>query len=433
MNRNSSAKIIYLLLLLMTILFLPLIAQEDDMEEMEETPCKPETLTTIYDTHKESNVNPQQIGIWYDYARQYYKLAKYGGNPDNYKDAIPYYWKVIVNDSTPTFKTAYSRLVDCYLHFNQVDSALIVIYRGLERFPNYATLHYQAGQIQRTLGKAQCAIPHYEKLIELGSKDPKVLKNYWMILAQLYFQMEDERAIEAQQKVVELDPQDVEAATLLAHMMDQMGMNSLEALEKAYKLDPTNIANARRFGKAAFEANEYQKAMEAFRAILKQDPKNIEALTYIARSYEALEQLSSAIKTYKQILQIDPKNLNTLCALADVYSRMNQFKTARSYVQKALRINPNYGLAYMVMGSIYENAVSYCSGKRAKPGYTYDDKLVFERAIAEYQKAAKRDPNVISSAQSRIKMLEPFKRTKEEIFLHNKRTKINDPCYEWIQ
>ncbi len=425
--------VIILLTFITGMMVQTVLAQEEDFEEPEQVTCTPETLTTVYDQQKVAHLDPQQLGIWYNYAREYYKLAKYGDNPENYKDAIPYYWKVIVNDSLGTFKIAYSKLVDCYLHFNYSDSALIVITRGLQRFPNYTTLHYQAAQIQQTLGRPRCAIPHYEALIAAQPKDPKVLKNYWSVLAQLYFQVNDERAVDAQQKVVELDPKDVEAQTLLAHMMDAFGMNSLEALEKAFLLDTTNVSNARLFGKAAFEANQYKKAIRAFRAIVVQDPKNVEAMSYIARSYEGLEQHRKAIREYKKILKVAPKSLNTLCSLADAYSRLNDFTTARSYVRKALNINSHYGLAYMVMGSIYENAVSYCSGKRGKPGYTYDDKLVFERAIAEYQKAVKRDPNVASSARNRIKMLEPFKRTQEEIFLHNNRQKLTDPCYKWIQ
>ena len=433
LQQTANGIFILLLSLLLGSAVPTLFAQEDDFEEPEEVVCKPENMQTPYDAQKTSDVTEQQLGIWYNYAREYYKLAKYGDNPETFKDAIPYFWKVIVNDTTGRFKVAYSRLAECYLQFNYSDSALIVIYRGLEKYPDYTKLHYQAAQIQRTLGHVRCAIPHYEALVKASSQDPKALKNYYTILAQLYFQINDERAIEAQQKVVELDPTNVEAATLLAHMMDQMGMNSLEALEKAFLLDTTNVQNARRYGKAAFEANEYTKAMRAFRAILAVDPKNVEAMTYIGRSYEGLDQTSRAIKTYKKILNIDPKNLNTLCSIADLYSRLNNFQTARTYVRKALKINPNFGLAYMIMGSIYENAVSYCSDKRGKAGYTYDDKLVFERAIAEYRKAAKRDPNVASSAKSRIKMLEPFKRTQEEIFLHNNRKKITDPCYSWIQ
>ncbi|RMF59370.1 MAG: tetratricopeptide repeat protein [Calditrichaeota bacterium] len=420
--QNSLLKNFVFLSLFLSFISLPVIAQEpDEDEEMEPAACFPEEVMTKYDQEKEAGVDQKQIAIWYSFGNDYYKYKKYD-------DAIPYFWKIVVNDSSPKFRVVYYKLSDSYFHKNEIDSTLLVIKRGLERFPNYARLHYLAGYIHRTLGHVNCAIPHYEALTKA---DPKQ-KSYWQILAQLYFQAEDERAIEAQRKVIELDPQDPEASNTLVQMMSYFGLDPMQAMKEAFDKDPTNVSAAMRYGKAALESGNYQEAERAFQTVIQNDPSNEEALTYLGRTYEATEQLSKAIQTYKKVIEHNPQNLNVLCSIASAYAHLNNFTTARSYVYKARKVDPSSGLPYMILGEIYEAAIDHCANSRDKKGYTYDDKLVFEKARAAYRQAAK-DPNYAASANSRYSQLKPFIRTIEDKHLYSHREKIKDPCYSWIE
>ena len=151
-----------------------------------------------------------------------------------------------------------------------------------------------------------------------------------------------------------------------------------------------------------------------------------------AKSYEGLNQMSDAIKIYKDVLQLKPKDIKTLCSIARAYSQLNNFSAARSNVLQAMRIDNGNGEPYMVMAQIYEDAVDYCSGKRDDNEYTYDDKLVFEKARGEYAKA-KRDANFASTASTRYSNLAVLVPTREEVFMKNNRKTIKDGCYSWIK
>ncbi|NOX37298.1 MAG: tetratricopeptide repeat protein [Calditrichaeota bacterium] len=393
---------------------------EFEEEELEEVKCKPDTLISGYEHFKVDTVTQQQIAIWYSFGQEEYKYK-------HYDRAIPYFWRVLMNDQTGKFRVVYSKLADCYFRLNKVDSTLLVVYMGLEKYPNYARLHYWAGFVHDRLGHTKCAIPHYEFLVKQYPKE----KDYWVKLAYLYYKVEDPKAIEAQKKVVDLDPKDVEASRLLAEIMTHFGEDPLEALKATFEKDTTNVENALRYGKEAFNVGNYEEALRPFRAILKVDPKNTLAMEYIGRSYEGLNQLGNAIRAYKDILKIEPKNVKVMSLIASVYARMNNFTSARSYVNRAKRLEPNNGLPYMIMAEIYETAVNYCSNKRKKKEFTYDDKLVYRLAAEEYKKAA-RDPNYAGDAKRRLKQLETLLPTKEDYFMHKNRLKPKDPCYKWI-
>ena len=138
-NYSGISRLVYVFVIASLIMFSSnALAQLDELEELdalgvEETPCQPEDLTTIYDQFKSDSLGQQQVGIWYSLAREEFKY-------NNYKRAIPYYWKVLVNDQTDKFKIVFTKLTQCYYNLNQPDSVLIVCYRGLEKYPDQVLL-----------------------------------------------------------------------------------------------------------------------------------------------------------------------------------------------------------------------------------------------------------------------------------------------------
>jgi len=135
---------------------------------------------------------------------------------------------------------------------------------------------------------------------------------------------------------------------------------------------------------------------------------------------------------YRQILKIEPKNIKIMTLIASVYSRLNEFTKARSYIRRAERLEPRNGLPHFVMAQIYEDAVNYCSNKRKKREFTYDDKLIYRLASEEYKKAA-HDPNYAADARRRLKQIENLLPTKADYFMHKNRLTPRDPCYGWVK
>ncbi|MCB0300344.1 MAG: hypothetical protein KDE52_09835, partial [Calditrichaeota bacterium] len=83
------------LLFMLAATFQPISAQEEGLDETEDVACEPENMTTPYDAYADDSVTMDQIRIWYDYGREYYKKAQYGKSEDNYSKALPYFWKVV--------------------------------------------------------------------------------------------------------------------------------------------------------------------------------------------------------------------------------------------------------------------------------------------------------------------------------------------------
>jgi len=421
---------VFLMMFSMSVVF----AQDDMMGEdnnaaMSNEDCKPKSFDTSYMKFQSDTISQRQVEIWFSFAQEDFKHKEY-------RKAIPYYWKVMLNDKSGRYgKFTYSKLADCYSEMGKtaensrayLDSTLLVVYKGLEKFPKNERLHYRAGSLHRRLSQNICAIPHYEALVEKHPESASYLK----ILAKLLFGAEDERCIEVQQRLVKVDPA-VENNNLLRQMLEFFDKDPMQAVVGAFEQDTTNVVSALALGKEALINGNYKLALRAFNAAWLVEPQNLDGLDGKAKSLEGLGRMSEALKTYKQIVNFYPSNIGALSNLAYTYASLKNFSAARSYAYKARKVDPNKGASYMVMARILEEAVEYCSGKRDKNEYTYDDKLVFEKAGAEYAKA-KRDPNYVTQADSRIRALRPFYRTKEEKFLKNNRKNIKDTCYNWLK
>jgi len=398
-----------------------IIDDEFDEEEAEQI-CYPESLITIYDNYYNADTPLNDIRMWFSFGSEYYKNK-------NYPAALPYLWKVFIHDTTRYASAAIRKIADSYFNLQRADSTLIACYRGLEKFPDHITLHYFAGFIQDNLGKFRCAIPHYEKLVEDNPKKAEYLEK----LAFLYYKDENEKAIEIQEQLVNLDPTNSEYNNTLALYTNYFlgAGEALEARKQAYENDPQNMEFAMKYGKAAYDAGEYRAALAPLSAVITNNPKNTQAYETRANCYESLENYSAAITDYKKILDLQSDNADIMCAIAANYRNLNQFSNGRYWINKALQSRPGYGLAYIAMAEIYEKAVTYCQDKENR-GRKYDDGLVYELAYDQYKKALN-DPAYRSKARTRMNSLKSVLPTDEEIFMNQNRKKLKLDCYtSWI-
>jgi tetratricopeptide (TPR) repeat protein len=400
------------------------LAQIEDDEfpgEIVDENCIPENLVTPYDSYKDSTVDETDIKKWYSFGSEYYKNK-------NYESALPYLWKVFINDTGKYAVLAIRKIAYSYFSLQIVDSTLIACYKGLARYPNHDNLHYYAGYLQDNLGKFRCAIPHYEHLVDAEPEE----KSYLEKLAFLYFKDENERSIEIQQRLIDLDPNNSEYHATMAAYQTHFYGDALEARKQAYVNNPENIELAFMYGKEAYDQGKYKESIDPLSAVLAKNTKHVDAYKYRAMSLEGLGQYNAAIADYKKILEVQEDNADIMCNIATDYKNLNQFSNGMYWIGRALQARPGFGLAYITKAEIYEASVSYCQNTE-KRGRKYDDGLVYQLAYDAYEMAAK-DPAFKSDANKRKSNLQPVLPTQEEKFMNQNRTTLRLECYtSWIK
>ncbi len=427
---------IMLIMVMTLIVSSAALAQDDEMmdDEMavEEVKCRPDSLITPWDIKlAEDSTLKAKFSIHLSFANDFF-------NKKEYEKAKPHLWKAMVAASDQRYKMwALKKLISCYYEMGikmkgeqavaYLDSALIMSYRGLE-INDDLTYNYWCGVIQNLLQRYSCAIPHYERLVQLKPDN----KNYLQTLAKLYARNNDDKAIELQQKVVEMDPNDAHAREVLEMYVSALGGELLDVYKNSYEKDPNNAEYAWKYGNALLEVGEFIQAINVFRQYNKLKPEDVNVYAKLGSAYYGESNYKRAIANYKAYLAKKPNDLKALIRLGDIYREQGSYQTAVNYAYKALRAKPGYGEAYILIAMSYRDAAISCSGNRAKPGTTYDDKLVYKKAYDILSKALK-DPEAASRAASLRKALKQAIPTKEDEFLYGGRKNIKDSCYSWIK
>lgn len=410
---------------LIVLLFAGHAFSQDDFEILDEegaqdeVVCIPENLAVPADSLVGTIKDARELSQLYSFGSEHFKNK-------NYSEALPYLWKVFLNDSGKRGSLSIGKIAESYFKQKKIDSTLIACYKGFKQFPNQQKLHYYAGFLQKELGKSICATPHYEALV---AKSPKS-KAYLSTLAFLYYKSENfEKSIETQTKVTELFPEDSKAKEKLANYMSASGESPLKAWESAWNQDNTNFDAGRNFAKYAIEEGENQIALEPLNIIIAKEPKSAD-YKLRATLFENLSQFTKAIKDLKSWLALEPGNSDIMLNIAVNYSFSNKFSAANSWITKAIRKKPSYGKPYIVRGELYEAMVVYCQDKRNNGKTEIEDKLVYEKAQKVYAQAQK-DLSFKSKSKIKISNLKPFIRTKEDKFM-SPNAKIKNACYSFL-
>ncbi|UCE04835.1 MAG: tetratricopeptide repeat protein [bacterium] len=356
-------------------------------------------------------------------AYEYYKNK-------TYRSSIKPFWRVVDLDTIDRFKDKYSLLSDAYVKLNNPDSAQLVLEMGVEEYPDNAHLHRTLAYFLDGRGLTEEAIQEYEKATEL---DPSQV-NDWKALGNLYVKNDQlDEATRAFEKVTELDPKDQDAQRTLSRLYKSSGDAdaAIRRMEEVKKLDPNNTENLFQLGREYFNLNDYDNAIVNFEQLLKLKPDDAMAMEYLGNSLQNKGSYRRAINVYNEAIKLQPQNKKIFCEIATCYKELGEFQTGRRYARRALNIDPNYGLAEIVIGEIYEAQAEKCYTARGKKLPEFDDKLIYDLAYKQYQKAAK-DIQFKDMAERRMNYVKDFRPTREDLFFHKNQTKPKDKCYDWI-
>lgn len=275
-------------------------------------------------------------------AHLYEQLAREYRSTDYINKAIEEYKLAIQAD--PSSEYLSSELVDLYAQVGRLKDAVAEADAILERDPNNVQMRRVLGRIYRgyladpAQGRLnedllRRAVEQYEKIIEL---DPKDVESY-LHLANLYRVGRDSlKAEKALQTALELDPNSEEALTSLAALYSEIGdsTGAIEMLSRASKKRPNSKILAA-LGSAYEQANQHDQAIAALEKAVQLDRNNIDARRALARNLLLAEQYDKALTHYQSLAQSDPQDPQNYLRLAQIYRQQRAFDKARANLQKA--------------------------------------------------------------------------------------------------
>jgi len=156
-----------------------------------------------------------------------------------------------------------------------------------------------------------------------------------------YNQKQFSKAIEAYQKVIELDPNYVEAYNNLGIIYQTTGdaKSALGAYQKATEINPKYVKGYNNLGLLFLLEGRYEEALEAFQKALAINSNHIESHINLGILFKKKGQWENAIESYQKALAIDPLHRETHYNMALLYEQLENLELAISHYQQFIQLS----------------------------------------------------------------------------------------------
>jgi len=174
----------------------------------------------------------------------------------------------------------------------------------------------------------QESLTYLSQIIEIDSMDNELSENAFVMMGNIFhIQGQIGKAIKAFQKVIELNPDHIDASISLSILYNDIG--KYEEGEGQFNKSFKNIKNSQKISSNSNEKIQINKKLSA---------KHYE----LAELYFSFDRFDEALAEFNKSIVLDPKNLTLQLKLAKVYSKKNFSNKAAEVLNKLKSENPEY-------------------------------------------------------------------------------------------
>jgi tetratricopeptide (TPR) repeat protein len=251
------------------------------------------------------------------------------------------------------------------------------------------------------------AIEAFQQAVSINPQQEEI----WVLLGDAYNETKQyDKVIEAFQQAVRINPKNgvVWHALGLAYEESKQYGKAIEAEQQASHVLPENATTWYNLGTAFEKTKQYDKAIEAYQQAVRINPEFAEARAELGVVYAEAKQYDKAIESLQQAVRIDPKKSIAWAFLGVAYSQTKQYDKAIESLQQAVRIEPKFAVAWYSLGRAYNETKQSAKANDAfqqatsiDPKYaeawvelavTYEKTDQYDKAIEAYQQAVRINP-----------------------------------------
>jgi Flp pilus assembly protein TadD len=154
-------------------------------------------------------------------------------------------------------------------------------------------------------------------------------------------QKEFPKAIQAYQKVIELDPTYVEAYNNLGIVYQTMGdvERAFGAYQKSTEINPRYEKGYNNLGLLFLLEDRYEEALDTFQKVLAINPNHIECHINLGILFKKKGQWEKAIESYQKALSVNPLHRETHYNIALLYEQLENLDLAISHYQQFIQLS----------------------------------------------------------------------------------------------
>ena len=361
----------------------------------------------------------RQLNRLYSTGYKYYEIQ-------DYANAIPAFKRYTELDSTNT--RAWYFLATCYTMTERWEEARDAYQTILRLQPDDVDALQSLAFTYNELGETELVVKTYERIVELVPGEPE----YRDYLLSLYRRDQNgEGMIRLLEEQAKRAPDDPNVHRQLAELYRRRGdvQAQVLALEEAVKNEPDNPQNLIRLGRLySADLNQPCEAARIYGLLTQVSPDDPVAWRLLGRFRKRCGETAVAVDAFRRAIELNPEEVRVYSEMALALSDLGRHEEAVTWVEQAVRRGPEDGYAYVTWGDILRDQGMAAADSTGN--VPYEAKIVLESAIEKYRKALDTggiSAEIVRYAEQQVETLEPFRRTKAEIFMHRARAQRPPP------
>jgi len=263
--------------------------------------------------------------------------------------------------------------------------------RTLASYAEEGETHFIAGNLDKAIEAYQQAIALDPSNIELRAELARI-----QVYSSTMLTIDEQRlnrlneALATVNEAIEINPEDSMAHAVKAFVLDWLSDPTLEGSDKesllteaeqeavhALQLDSQNSFALAYYAEILVDQQKWIQAEQNIRQAVEQAPDVMDVRRINGYVLESLGNYSQAINEYKEALRIDPNLTFLYLRIGANYRKLEQFEMALEYFANAAAINEQQGvkdpIPYFSIATTYTQMGQFFSaGLNARKGLNYD-------------------------------------------------------------
>jgi tetratricopeptide (TPR) repeat protein len=231
-------------------------------------------------------------------------------------------------------------------NFGKKDQALLIVRKGLERFPSDYRLHARLGLTLRQDPRPELVQEALRHCMAAVALRPKSLNAYLELGVCLSKAGQPEAGLPWVHKAIEQAPTSAQSYSALGNILfgSKKFLEAARAHQKAIDLEPSNALNYANLGGCYVRAGHSQLAIATCQKALEIDPRCEGALNNLGVALGYSRKVSEAVATFRKLLDVNPNNADGHFNISGFLFISGEVTEAIKHLIRAQELDPKYKL-----------------------------------------------------------------------------------------
>jgi tetratricopeptide (TPR) repeat protein len=172
---------------------------------------------------------------------------------------------------------------------------------------------------------------------------------------------EVDRAIEACQRAIELEPDSAAGYAYLAeaYVDDGQWAKATESIRTALDLDDRSVDVHRNYGYVMEVQGNYWEAVNGYKRALEINPNLAHIHIAVGKNYWQLGNFDAAMESFQKASEVDPNSAEAHYTLGRAYYESDEHEEAQEHLQQATEVDSQFGPAFGYLAFTYWSRRNY--------------------------------------------------------------------------